>query len=106
MQRLMELSPVLGQVLPMDGSEPYNVSSTVYLYCAILRLVETCVHVGATTTDQLQLKKNGNEVELAAPALNWHQVVGMIDPIKLAVKSLGERLKYQQLEKLQVVSVI
>jgi hypothetical protein len=101
MQRLMELSPVLGQVLPMDGSEPYNVSSTVYLYCAILRLVETCVHVGATTTDQLQLKKNGNEVELAAPALNWHQVVGMIDPIKLAVKSLGERLKYQQLEKLQ-----
>ena len=60
MQRLMELSPVLGQVLPMLGSESGNMSSTsVYLYCAILGLVEACVHVGAITADQLQPRKNG-----------------------------------------------
>ncbi|XP_062503309.1 RNA polymerase II-associated protein 1-like [Corticium candelabrum] len=109
MQRLLELNHVLGQYLPMPGtcSESRHTSaSSLYLNIAILGLVEACVHVGAVTANQLHSQKNGVEEEFPCPKLSWHQVMSMLDPLKLAMKSLGQRLKHQEMELLKDGTVL
>ena len=46
---------------------------------------------------------SGVEEEFPCPKLSWHQVMSMLDPLKLAMKSLGQRLKHQEMELLKVV---